>query len=111
VRRDLGLAAAPAVDERDRRDRAPDETALPARRTEHELLELGPAVRLVQDPLADGVGEGIDGRPVARIASGTAEELPASFRIVGDEAVEQPEGKPAGLELRLVEQAVGEVQP
>ena len=51
---DLGIAAAPMVDVRHRGDRAADEPPLPARRAVDELLELGPAVRLVQDPLADG---------------------------------------------------------
>ena len=58
VRRDARLAAAAAVDERHRRDRGADEAALPARRRVDELLELRPAVRLGEDALADGVGEG-----------------------------------------------------
>ena len=53
-RDDLGLAAAAAVDERHGRDRAADEPPLPARRRVDELLQLGPAVRLGEDSLADG---------------------------------------------------------
>ena len=108
---DLGIAAAPVVDVRHRRDRAADEPPLPARRAVDELLELGPAVRLVQDALADGVGEAVDRDPVAGLAGRAAEELPGPLGVVDDESLEQAEREPALLERLLAEEAIGDEQP
>ena len=106
------LAAAPAVDERDRRDRAADEAALPARRRVDELLELRPAVRLVEDALADDVGERVDGDPVARLAGGPADELPGPLRLVGDQSARAvPKANQRGSSSRLAEEAVGDEEP
>ena len=109
--RDVGLAPAAMIDERHGRDRATDEPTLPARRRVDELVELRPAVRLGEDALADGMCERIDRDPVARFAGGAAQQLPGALRIVGDEALEEPEGEPAWLELRLAQQAIGDEQP
>ena len=110
MRGDARVAAAPAVDVGHRRDRRADEAALPARRAVDELLELGPAVGLGGDALAVRVGERVDGDPVAGLAGGAAEELPGPLGLVGERPLEQAEGEPAGLELGLAEEAVGEEQ-
>ena len=78
---DLGIAAAGGGRRGHRRDRRADEAALPARRREDELLELGPAVRLGGDARAVRMGERVDGDPVAGLAGGAAEELPGPLRV------------------------------
>ena len=108
--RDVGVASAPAVDVGHRRDRRADEAALPARRGVDELLELRPAVRLGGDALAVRVGERVDRDPVARLAGGAAQELPGALGLAGERPLEEAEGEPAGLELVLAEQAVGDEQ-
>ena len=55
-------------------------------------------------------GRGVDGDPVAGLAGGPAQELPGPLGLVGEGPLEQPEGEPARLEVRLAEQAVGEEQ-
>src|SRR5947207_10433877 len=54
------VAATPPIDERDRGDRRSDEAALPARRREHQLLELRPAIGLEEDPFSGRVGQRVD---------------------------------------------------
>src|SRR5438477_401120 len=82
------LAVTAAIDVRDRRDRAPDQAPLPARRAVDELLELGPTISLVQDALADRMGEAVDRDPVTRVPSGAADQLPGALRIVEDQSLE-----------------------
>src|SRR3989442_40184 len=101
----IRLATQPMIDERRGGNRAADEPALPARRRIDELLQLGPAVRLGEDALADGMGQRIDGDPVSSLAGGSPQELPGALRVVGDQSLEEAEGKPARLELLLAEQA------
>ena len=80
----IGSRPRRSVDERHGRDGAADEAALPARRRVDELLELRPAVRLVEDALAGDVGEGVDRDPVrrprGRPAGGAARSAPARPR-------------------------------
>ena len=45
------------------------------------------------------------------LAGGPPEELPRPLGVVDDEPLEETEREPAGLELRLPEQAIGEKQP
>ena len=66
---------------------------------EHELLELGPAIRLGGDALAVRMGERVDRDPVAGLASGTAKELPGPLGLAVQRPFEQIEGEPARLEL------------
>ena len=75
-----------------------------------ELLELGPAEALEQDPPAVRMGKGIDGDPVARLPGSPSKKLPGPLRIGRQEPVEEPEGEPARLEPGLIEQAVGELE-
>ena len=56
------------------------------------------------------MGEVVDGDPVARLARGAPEELPGALRVGGQRPLEQAEGEPAGLEVRLAEQAIGDEQ-
>ena len=107
---DVRRPAAAVIDERQGRHRRADQAALPAGRREHEALELGPAVPLEDDPPADGMGEAVDRDPVAGLPGRAAQELPGAFRVLGQEPVEEAEREPARLELRLVEQAVGDLQ-
>ena len=86
------------------------QASLPLRRGRDELLKLRPAVGLQEDAPAVGVGERVDGDPVARLAGRPAQELPAALRISGQEPVEQAEGEPAQLELAFVEEAVGQLE-
>ena len=101
-RRPRGSRPSAAVDERDRRDRAADEAALPARRRVDELLELGPAVRLAEDALADRDGRGCR-RVIQSPASRAARRRSCQVRSgsTSDEPLEQAEGEPAHLELGL----------
>ena len=87
-----------------------DEPPLPARRGVHELLELRPAVGLGGDADPVGVGEVVDGDPVARLARRPSEELPGAFRVGGEGPLEQPEGEPARLEMGFAEQPVRDEQ-
>ena len=107
---DVRVAAASPVDVGHRRDGRADEPALPARRAVDELLELRPAIGLGGDPLGVRVGQRVDGDPVARLARRATQELPGPLGLRGEGALEQAEGEPAGLELELVEEAIGEEQ-
>ena len=56
------------------------------------------------------VGEVVDGDPVAGLAGAPPEELPGALRVGGEGPLEQPEGEPARLEMRLAEQPIGDEQ-
>ena len=105
---DLRVAAASPVDVGHRRDRRADEAALPARRAVDEQLQLGPSVGLGGDALGVRVRERVDRDPVAGFASGAAEELPGPLGLDVERPLEEAEGEPARLELRLVEEPVGD---
>ena len=62
------------------------------------------------DPDPVGVGEVVDGDPVARLTRRPPEELPGAFRVGGEGPLEQPEGEPARLEMWFAEQAVRDEQ-
>ena len=110
ARGDVGVAAMRAIDVRHRRDGRSDEAALPARRAEDEVLELGPAVRLRDDAPGVGVRERVDRDPVTSLASRPAEELPRALGLDRERALEEAEGEPAGLELLLAEEPIGHEQ-
>ena len=57
------------------------------------------------------MGEAVDGDPVAGIPGGSADELPGPLGVVDDQALEEAEGEPASLELRLAQEAIGDEQP
>ena len=80
------------------------------RRRVDELLELGPAVGLGLDAPGVGMGEAVDGDPVAGLAGGPAQELPGPLGLGGQRPLEQPEGEPARLEVVVAQQAVGDEQ-
>ncbi len=109
-RNEVRIAAGAPVAVGHRRDRGRDETPLPARRGVHELFELRPAVGLGGDPDAVGVGEVVDGDPVARLTRRPSEELPGAFRVGGEGPLEQPEGEPACLEVGFAEQPIRDEQ-
>ena len=107
---DLRVAAAAPVDVGHRRDGRADEPALPAGRAVDELLQLGPAIGLGGDALGVRVRQRIDGDPVAGLAGGAAQELPGPLGLGVERPLEEAEGEPARLELRLVEEAIGDEQ-
>ena len=109
-RDELGAAAGAPVAVGHRRDRRTDQPPLPAGRGVDQLLELGPAVGLGGDPDPVWMGQVVDRHPVIGLASRPAEQLPGSLRFRGEGPLEQPEGKPAGLEVGLAEEAIGDEQ-
>ncbi len=94
--------------ERHDRDRGADETALPARRGDDQLLELGPAVRLTEDAVRHRAGEAVDGDPVTRLLARPPQELPGALRLLDERPVEEAEGEPTDLQLGFVEEAIRE---
>ena len=50
-------------------------------------------------PLPYGMGQRVDGDPVAGLARGAAQELPGPLGLGGERPLEEAEGEPAGLEL------------
>ena len=77
-----------------RRGGAPSATA------SNELLELGPAIGLGEDALAERVGEGVDRDPVVRPArAAAAEQLPGALRVGANGPLEQAEREPARLDV------------
>ena len=105
------LAAGAAVDERDRGHGATDEPAFPAGRGIDELLEFGPAIRLVEDAQAGDPGQRVDRDPVAGLAGRPTDQLPCSLGLVADRSLEQSEGEPAELHLGHPEEPVGDEEP
>ena len=104
------LAAAPMVDERRRRDRAPRRAPLPARRGVDELLELRPAVRLVEDALADDVGQG--STVIQSLASRAARRTSCHVRSASSAmSVRAARTRTSAARRRLAQQAVGDEQP
>ena len=81
VRRNVGLAPEASIDERYGRDGRADEAALPAVWAEHELLELGPAVRLEQDASSVRMRQRVNGDPFSGLASPTAMQFAPDGRL------------------------------
>ena len=90
------------------RQRRSDEPPLPGVRRVGELLQLGPAVRLAQDPLGGEVGDRVHADPVTGRAAHPADQLPGPLRVLREAAAQEGDGEEAHLGGRLVREALGD---
>ena len=96
---DVRLAAAAPVDVGHRRDRRADEAALPARRREDELLELGPAIGLRERcRVPYGWARASTVTQSRGLARRAAEQLPACVPARRERPLEDAEREPARLD-------------